>query len=240
MPATATQKPDTREDTPRAPNLLDCAERGYDRFDEELPALSLYGWAMQHLDHEPGDWDETSVHVSDYRYQLSPEEGGCERQLWHRIRQDEADEPSLYERIMWDQGFAMQVRFSWLIAQGLPEPWGLEAVEMDISDGLPKEDVGSCDFVLSAPGHVLGIEFKTQRGRAFRYLEEPKESHTLQAEGEAYALQHLFPDQAVSHCLMYLDREGQNTPLVFPTDTSSEAEQRVEDASEIAPLLTGG
>lgn len=214
------------------PNLLECANRGYRRADEELPALSLYGWAMQHLDHEPGEWDETAVHVSDYRYTLDAEEGGCERQIWHRLRQDERSEPTLWERMMWDQGFALQIRFSWLLCQGLPEGWGLEAVELDISDGLPGNDVGSCDLVLSSSEEVLGVEVKTQRGRAFRYLDEPKPSHVLQSEGEAYALDNLFPNKILSHRLVYLDREGQNTPLVFPTDTDHEAEMRIVAASD--------
>jgi len=221
------------------PNLLDTAERGYERADEELPALSLYGWAMQHLDHEPGEWDETAVHVSDYRYILEPEEGGCDRQLWHRFRQDDASDPTLWERMMWDQGFALQIRFSWLLTQGLPEPWGLETVEMDVSRGLPGSDVGSCDLVLTAPGRVLGIEMKTQRGRAFRYLDEPKPSHVLQSEGEAQALKQLFPDREVSHRLVYLDREGQNTPLVFPTETGLEAEKRVLAASNYVNQIRG-
>lgn len=216
------------------PDLLDAAERGYERFDEELPALSLYGWAMQHLDHEPGEWDETSVHLSDYRYSLPPEEGGCDRQLFHRLRQDDASDPTLWMRMMWDQGFALQIRFSWLLCQGLPEPWSLEAVEMDVSRGLPGDDVGSCDLVLSAPGRILGVEMKTQRGRAFRYLDEPKPSHVIQSEGEAYALKAIFPGKEVDHRLVYLDREGQNTPLVFPTDTDLEAEKRVRDASAYA------
>ena len=235
---TAESASETTE-APPVPDLLEAAERGYQRFDEELPALSLYGWAMQHLDHEPGEWDETAVHVSDYRYSLSPEEGGCDRQLFHRFRQDAASDPTLWMRMMWDQGFALQIRFSWLLTQGLPEPWSLEAVEMDVSEGLPGDDVGSCDLVLSAPGHVLGIEMKTQRGRAFRYLDEPKPSHVIQSEGEAQALKSLFPDREVSHRLVYLDREGQNTPLVFPTETGLEAEKRVLEASHYANEIRG-
>jgi len=231
---TAAPPKKTTAKTTTVPNLLDCAERGYERADEELPALSLYGWAMARLDHEPGEWDETRVHLSDYRYSLSPDEGGCKRQLFHRLRQDNASDPTLWMRMMWDQGFALQIRFSWLLCQGLPEPWDLEAVEMDVSRGLPGDDIGSCDLVLSAPGHLLGIEMKTQRGRAFRYLDEPKPSHVIQSEGEAYALQQMHPEREVSHRLVYLDREGQNTPLVFPTATGPEAEKRVLEASHYA------
>lgn len=225
---------DGPDHTATIPNLIECVERGYERFDEELPALSLYGWAMQHLDHEPGEWDETAVHVSDYRYMLSPDEGGCDRQLWHRFRQDDASDPTLWMRMMWDQGFALQIRFSWLLCQGLPASWELEAVEMDVSRGLPGADVGSCDLVLSSEDHVLGVEMKTQRGRAFQYLDEPKPSHVMQSEGEAQALKQLFPEEDVEHRLVYLDREGQNTPLVFPTETGLEAEKRVLEASHYA------
>jgi len=223
------------------PDLIDTIEKGFQRADEELPALSLYGWAMQHLDHEPDTWDEESIHLSDYKYSLDPEEGGCGRQLYHRLRQDASDDPSLWERLMWDQGFAMQIRVSWLIAQGLPEEWDLEAVEMDVSDGLPGDDVGSCDLVLSSDSHILGVEMKTQRGRAFQYLDEPKDSHVMQAEAEAYALGEMYPKKDLSHRLLYLDREGQNEPLVFPTEYSFDSAQRVLVASayvhEIADSL---
>jgi hypothetical protein len=221
------------------PNLLTAAKRGFDRKDHELPALSLYGWAMQHLDHEPDEWDEEAIHVSDYRYILEPEEGGCERQLWHRLRQDEASDRTLWERMMFDQGFALQIRFSWLLCQGLPKEWGLEAVEIDLSEGLPAGDVGSCDLVLASDTDLLAVEIKTQRGRAFKYLDEPKPSHVLQSQGEAYALKRIYPERDLNHRIVYLDREGQNTPLVFPTDTGEEAEERVLEASSYVNQIKG-
>jgi len=224
--------------TMNVPNLIHAAKEGYRTFDEELPELSLYGWAMQYLDHEPSEWDESKVHVSDYRYSLSPEEGGCDRQLMHRFREDERQEASLWRRVMFDQGFAMQIRYSWLISNGLPDGWYLEEVEADVTEGLPGLDVGSCDLVLAyypdgeaEPSGILGVEMKTQRGKAFQYLDEPKPSHQLQSEGEAYALQRIYPNAEVDHRLMYLDREGQNPPLVFPTDTGAEARERIRKAS---------
>lgn len=221
-------------------DILHSIERGYRRRDEELPALSLYGWAMQHLDHDPDDWDETRIHLSDYRYYLDPEDGGCERQLWHRLREDQRDDPTLWMRLMWDQGFAMQVRVSWLIDQGLPTRWTVLDIEADLSGYLPNGDVGSCDLVLGGydredPNEmpdIMGVEFKTQRGRAFRYLDEPKPSHTLQSEAEAYALQRMHPKKDVEHRLVYLDREGQNEPLVFPTRMTPESFLRIEAASD--------
>lgn len=219
-------------------DLISIIERGYERRDHDLPALSLYGWAMSNLDHEPDAWNEQRIHLSDYRYWLDPEEGGCERQLFHRLRQDEKKDPTLWERLMWDQGFALQIRVSWLIANGLPEGWGHHFVEADLTGHLPNGDTGSCDLVLAyasdgetRPEKILGVEFKTQRGRAFRYLDEPKESHRLQSEAEAYALTGMYPDADVSHALIYLDREGQNRPLVFATRTGPDTWAQVEAAS---------
>lgn len=214
-------------------NLIEAVEKGYERFDEELPTLSLYGWAMSRLDHEPGDWDESKVHLSDYRYSLAPDEGGCERQLVHRFRGDERNPPTLWERMMWDQGFALQVRFSWLISKGLPDFWTIYGVEVDLSEGLPGDHVGSCDLVLIGEGgqSVLGIEVKTQRGRAFQYMDGPRESHVLQATTELYALNRIFPDATVEQRIVYLDREGQNAPRVFPVAPD---EERVEEAARFA------
>jgi len=209
-------------------NLIDCAKRGFTRADEELPALSLYGWALANLDHEPGTWDEEAIHVSDYRYSLCADEGGCDRQLWHRIRQDESEDPSLWERVMWQQGWAMQLRYTWLIVHGLPDPWALREIEMNVSEGLPSNDIGSCDLVLESDERVLGVEIKTQRGNAFRYADFPKDSHKIQAQGEQYALRNLFPDKEVSQLLLYCDREGQNPPEVYPVKHDPE---RVELAS---------
>lgn len=212
-------------------DLLDTIRRGYERRDEELPALSLYGWAMQHLDHDPEDWDESRIHLSDYRYALDPIEGGCDRQLYHRLRGDRRKDPTLWMRLMWDQGFAMQVRVSWLMASGLPTPWVVDAVEKDLTGYLPNGDTGSCDLVLAGAGQVMGVEFKTQRGRAFQYMDGPKDSHTMQSEAEAYALQTMYPKAEVEHRLVYLDREGQNEPRVFATMMGPEVFLRVEDAS---------
>lgn len=212
-------------------DIIECSRRAFKRKDQELPALSLYGWAMQHLDHEPGEWDETRIHLSDYRHSLEAEDGACERQLYHRLQQDEADDPSLWERLMWDQGFAMQVRFSWLICQGLPEGWDLLEIEMDVSEGLPGDDVGSCDLVLEGPDAILGVEMKTQRGRSFQYLDEPKSNHVIQSQGELYALRNMYPQQQVAHRLLYIDREGQNSPMVFPTNWRDEVADIIEQAS---------
>lgn len=220
-------------------DLLACARRGFEKADNDLPALSLYGWAMHYLDPSPDEWDESSIHLSDYSNVLDPDDGACKRQLYHRLRGHDANEPTLWERVMWDQGFAMQVRFSWLIAHGLPEGWEIKAIELDISEGLPiKGHVGSSDLVLTyqPPGETkttraLGIEFKTQRGRAFQYLDGPKPGHLMQARAEGYALDHLYPDYDVEMRVMYLDREGQNQPLVYPIPLDEEARTAVEEAA---------
>lgn len=209
-------------------NLFDCIERGYERSDEELPTLSLYGWAMANLDHEPDEWDESAIHVSDYKYSLDPSEGGCDRQLWHRLRGDEREEPKLYERVMWDQGFAMQIRYTWLMTHGLPEGWKMREVEMDISEGLPADDVGSCDLVLESEDTIVGVEIKTQRGNAFKYGDFPRPSHEIQAQGELYALKNLFPEREVVQRILYCDREGQNAPELYPVGHEPE---RIEAAS---------
>jgi hypothetical protein len=141
---------------------------------------------------------------------------------------------------MWDQGFAMQIRFSWLICKGLPKAWSLHHVEMDVSVGLPGTDTGSCDLVLKnkKSRRMMGIEFKTQRGRAFSYLNEPKPSHRLQAEAETYALENIHaPRYTIHHALMYLDREGQNAPRVFPTSLDNSSRKRVEEASRFVNIL---
>lgn len=214
-------------------NLLDCIARGFVPASEDLPRKPFYGWALSQLPDDTGEWDESAVHVSDYKYALYHEDGGCDRQLWHRMRGHDRREKNLYERIMHQQGHAMQTRFSWLIHRGLPDGWRVHVIEADISDGLPRDDIGSCDLVLAGPGVLMGVEMKTQRGGAFRYLDKlgAKDSHKMQAAGELYALRNLYPDREVLQRILYIDREGQNAARVYPVQWSEQTEQYVEFAS---------
>lgn len=226
-------------------DLVDISRKGIEE-GKDRPELSLYGWAMSNLDSDGREWDDSAIHVSDYSVILEPDDRKCERQLWHRIQGDERADDSLWKEVMFDQGDAMQVRFSYYIHFGLPDDWEVFGIEVDCTGYLPTAtDTGSADLVLWKPDEeqFLVVEIKTQRGRSFNYLKsdnQPKESHRLQAEGYLYGLTRRFEDQfedpTVNGCVFYLDREGQNEPLMFPVDRQDE---RIDRASVKANGIAG-
>lgn len=226
-------------------DLVDISRRGIEE-GKNRPELSLYGWAMNALDKDGREWDESAVHVSDYKAILRPDDRKCHRQLWHRFQGDERADDSLWKEIMFDQGDAMATRFAYYISLGLPEQWQIFGIEVDCEDYLPTEtDVGSADLVLWNPGtqEFLVVEIKTQRGRGIQHIKSegrPKESHMVQDQGYLYALTRRFEDEFddpdVKGCVFYLDREGQNPPIYFPVDRN---DARIEEASQLANEIKG-
>jgi hypothetical protein len=221
-------------------DLVEVSRKGMEK-GKDRPALSLYGWAMSNLDSDGREWDEQAIHVSDYKVILESDDRKCHRQLWHRINGDERADDSLWKEIMFDQGEAMHVRFSYYIHFGLPDNWEVFGIEVDCSDYLPNDDdVGSSDLVLWKPDEqqFLVVEIKTQRGRGIQRIQgegEPKKSHKLQCQGYLYALSRRFKDHyddpTVNGCVLYLDREGQNKPLMYAVDPAND---RIEEASDLA------
>ncbi len=193
-------------------NLINCIQKGLESKKNASP-VSYHGWAMNWLNQE-GEWEDDRIHVSDYSTQLDGHDRRCPRQLWLRYHGADRREPKLGEQIMWDQGREMQYRYTWTLEAGLPEDWFITGIEHDLSDYLPNEDTGHADLILESPEQFIVVEVKTQRGRAFQYLNEAKKSHVLQLSGYVYALRK-YVDRNVLGVVLYLDREGQNRPVQF-------------------------
>lgn len=220
-------------------DLVNISGRGIKKA-KDRPTLSYHGWAMSKLDSDGRDWNEEAVHVSDYKIILNEEDRKCHRQLWHRFNGDERSDDSLWKQVMFDQGSKMHERFSYYISLGLPNAWQVYGIEVNCTDWLPNDDVGSADLVLWKPDdkEFLVVEIKTQRGRGIQRIKsngKPKNSHRLQCQGYLYALKRRFLEEynnpTVKGCVFYLDREGQNEPLMFPVDS---LDHRIEDASKLA------
>jgi hypothetical protein len=157
-------------------DLTHVIERGIEQRDRE-DALSFYGWAMNHLRfmQDMGEWDEDALHASDLAVMLEGDDGKCERNLWLRTHGAEKQEQHLGEKMMFDHGHQIQLRFTWYIQMGLPEGWEIREIEEWLTPHLPDDLRGSADLTLEDPdGNVVVLDFKTKRGHAFEHLDEPK------------------------------------------------------------------
>ncbi len=189
------------------------------------------------LERKDDTWDNTVLHVSDLSVALGPE-GTCPRSLWLRLKGAKKLPPTAGKLLMFDHGHRIHERVVEILEKGLPEKWQITGVEEPVRiEGI----TGTLDFMVwdQETDTLVIVDFKTQRGRAFGYLNGPKPSHVLQVQSYMAA-------EDVDHGLLfYLDREGQNASVQFEVERDDqkvgwaiEEAKRIQAAKEAPPLLS--
>ena len=170
-------------------NLVGALERGIDAMKPE---------------HE---WDESKIHVSDLSVVLPPSDRKCHRGLWYRYHGYEKQERNAGTKLMFLQGDRLHRMATELLEKGLKN-WFIEGIEEKVE---LNNITGRYDCCLSNPteNEYMIIDFKTVRGNAFNYLNEPKASHKLQVQTYMYAT------GIDNGAVIYIDREGQNFARQF-------------------------
>ena len=174
-----------------------------------LPAMMEEG-----LRNQKDDWGDDRLHVSDLSVYL--DDGKCPRELWLRLNGYEKRELTAGQMLMFDHGHRIHERIVDIIEKPLlNQGWYIVDVEMPIKitalkDGAEVSIKGRADIVLQhEEGMEVVVDFKTLRGRAFQYLEQPKEAHVLQVQS------YMAGVEAYEGIIFYLDREGQNAARQF-------------------------
>jgi len=171
-------------------------------------------------------WDDGKLHASDLAVAIPGADGKCPRQLWLRLQGAEKQPLHPGQMLMFAAGHRLHAACVEWLRVGLEGGWEVQDAERDLSDILPEGITGTCDCVLYGPnGEVVVVDFKTVRGNAFRFLDNPKPANVLQLQTYCYAL------DADYGKLLYVDREGQNFAKEFTVDRDDEA---VERAVEVA------
>jgi CRISPR/Cas system-associated exonuclease Cas4 (RecB family) len=172
-------------------------------------------------------WDDSVLHVSDLGATL--ENDKCPRELYLRLRGARKREPTLGQLMRFDHGHRIHERLTEVIRRGLTGGWEVLSVEQSLL--LEHKGIcvkGSADVYLGRPGTKLVVDYKTKRGRAFRYLHEAKPGNVLQVQGYVKAL------DADAGVLLYVDREGENEAVQFTVERDDQAvEQAIEQAAQI-------
>jgi hypothetical protein len=164
------------------------------------------------------DWGRDTLHVTDLRHALPGE--GCPRQLWLRLNNAEARRHSLGELLRFDRGHYFHEWMTEVLNAGLPKGWAVKLVEQSLTGLLPHNIRGTLDVLLEGPDTVRVLDFKTVRGRAFNFLDEPKPAHALQVRTYAMAI------DAEGADVLYIDREGTNGVRAFSVERD---DQQVRD-----------
>lgn len=168
----------------------------------KLPHAIRRGLESYEPEHE---WRADKLHVSDLAVAIEGDDGKCERQLWLRLAGVEPPAPTLGRVLMFDHGHRIHARMVELLDLGLTGGWRIVEVEHPVTIGHSSPVVGRLDVLLRGPcGQLVVLDFKTTRGRAFRYLDAPKPMHELQVQSYAFAV------DAHAAVILYVDREGQN------------------------------
>lgn len=173
---------------------------------------------------EPDGWRKDLLHVSDTRHALRGE--GCPRQLWLRVHGARENDERLGTSLMFDHGKRIHERVCGLLECGLKRSgWKVEATERSVVPELMKSGLGiergRLDIELvHRKGARAIVDLKTVRGRAFRYLKEPKRPHVVQLQT------YMRLRGAPSGVLLYLDREGQNAARQFYVERDDDTVER--------------
>jgi len=173
-----------------------------------LPALMEEG-----LRNQKDDWGDDRLHISDLSVYL--EDGKCPRELWLRLNGYEKRELTAGQMLMFDHGHRIHERIVEILTKPLEErEWVISKIEKPVEVlGIR----GRADMVIKhEEGMEVVVDFKTLRGRAFQYLEQPKESHVLQVQA------YMMGEGASKGVVFYLDREGQNAARQFVVDRDDE------------------
>lgn len=202
-------------------NLVDCIRKG---MEAEENVIDFHNWAIDNIPEIQREFDYSAIHASDASVGLQNENQKCDRAFWYRLNDYDRKPYTLGEKIMHDHGLRIQVRFSWFIHLGLPKNYEIADIMMVIDNSAES------DLVLLDPNDdYVVVEVKTLRGRAFDYLEEPRERHCLQCQSYQ---KRLDTDKG---CVLYLDREGQNMPVQFTVERNDDKVKNcVEYAKQVA------
>ena len=173
-----------------------------------LPAMMEEG-----LRNQKDDWGDNRLHVSDLSVYL--EDGKCPRELWLRLSGYEKRELTAGQMLMFSNAHGIHERIvNILEIPLLNNGWKIWKVEEPVKVNGVK---GRADMVIKhEEGMEIVVDFKTLRGRAFQYLEQPKESHVLQVQA------YMMGEGASKGIVFYLDREGQNAARQFVVDRDDE------------------
>jgi len=177
------------------------------------------------------DWGKLALHVTDLAVAIEGEDGKCKRQLWLRLNGAAEQPATLGKQLMFDHSHGIHERIVPMLKEGLKGTgWVLEHVELSLKGLLPEGvDSGRVDTVLRGPNHeVIILDFKSVRGNAWQYLEQPKPAHVLQVQtyAEAYG--------ADGAMILYIDREGQNGVKAFTVERDDE---KVFHAVQVAAAI---
>ena len=173
--------------------------------------LNLIDVIDKGLRNQKDNWEENKIHISDLAVSLK--DNKCPRQLWLRLKGAEKQQLTLGQMLMFDHGNRIHERLVDLIKHNLPNSWEVAGVEQKVElDGI----TGRYDLKLTGPKEII-VDFKTLRGRAFQYMEGPKEAHVLQVQS------YMMATNIDNGLILYVDREGQNQAVQFEVERNDEA-----------------
>lgn len=158
-------------------------------------------------------WGMKRLHPSDLGAAIPG--SGCLRQIWLRTRGAESRPKTVGELLMLENANAIHERVEEAAAVGLNLPGELEIeVEVEFYGVTGRADIVCTDNYTK---RRTVVDIKTVRSGAFQWLDAPKPSHVLQVQ------HYMAGIGAQDGYLIYIDREGSNTPRQFRVQRDDEA-----------------
>lgn len=201
------------------------------------PDLSLEQVLAEAILADRQSWPKAmKIWPSDLGVALGPEHDGCQAAFWHRCRDAEQKEISPGQLLMFKVGDLIHEYMVEMLRKHLPAH-GWEVVD---DEGRAEAFGISGRFDVKIrhieTGWTRVVDFKTKRGNAFQYLNEPKPGNVIQDQF------YIAAEDADDGSLLYIDREGQNFVREFLVEradhrpaTAVKVLEEIRDAEEPPP-----
>jgi hypothetical protein len=184
----------------------------------------LAGLLADHMKAQRKDWKRGGkLYISDLGWE------GCPLSLWRKLKDYPQKEKTPGELLMFQQGENLEEQVANMLADVLAEHTDWELVDRQTSVEIEVDGetvTGKLDILMrnTKTGELLVLEVKSKRGRAFQYLDQPKDPNIKQTR--AYQA----GTGATRGLLVYVDREGQNFLRIFTVKPDGDdVKQAVQD-----------
>lgn len=191
------------------------------------------------------DWPEDRIHVSDLSVAL--DKGKCPRSLWLRYHGFPKEQLHAGKKLMFKFGNDIHETASEILEVGLKETdWNIAQIEgkidmpnvITVGGSVAKlpDITGRYDVMLSNhKGDKMILDYKTVRGRKFKYLQQADESYILQVQA------YMFATDTDRGQVLVIDREGQNFVKAFPeNEYIKRQDTRILEAMQYANDIVQG
>ncbi|MFW6030060.1 MAG: CRISPR-associated protein Cas4 [Halanaerobiales bacterium] len=186
---------------------------------------------------ERGNWDNSSLHVSDLgvNYNLNQDDRKCPRQVWYRLNGYDKEETGPGVSLMFEQGHNLEEKVIEWLRRGI-DKGKVVGEQLDVSAGIQPLN-GRLDVLIEYEGKYMVVDVKSRRGASFDYVNEIRPSNKMQVAGYIYALRNIMKLPIENGAIIEVDRNGQRFARDFHFQYDRKLEKEVEETIDFLKII---